>query len=348
MDLKPPLTGLLVGTLLVAGCYEIPPAIPLDYTSSLAALAGRPPAVYAREPFDSRNRWFHRAFGLRGLQGEVQQPQADEPFSTLVRRGPVDHAELRALLERIGSLEEESPRTPPRSLFPRAAVTEAIFVSDVLAEACRLHAAAVTQGPGGDLVPPLIHVARQGVRVELAGLESAPLLRAPPLRDGVWTEEPGPKAPGLLPSTHDPRWTLALRSRARTGDAVLLRFRVALGPGGGPMLLPLASECWEIHQRGTDVTYRVWRFDRAEWLHGRDPWREAAQDDEIRIRNPRDAAQILRARLASLCSSCHSADDVANPPRQGPPFSSVAALSPALLQVQRDLVKQALSWLTES
>jgi len=323
--------GVLAGTLLIAGCYEIPPTIPPDYSSSPAALAWRPLTVYAREPFDPRNRWFHRAFGLRGIQGEIHGPRADEPFSTLLTLGPVDHAELRALLETIESIGS----------------TEAIFLSDVLAEASRLHAAAVKDGPTGDLVALLIRVARKGVEGELSSLESTPLLLAPPLRDGIWTEEPAPKAPGLLPSTHDPRWTLALRSRARPRHAVLLRLRVALSPEGGPVLLPLVTECWEIDHRGTDGTYRVWRFDRAEWLHARDPWREFAEEAEVKIRNPHDPAKILEGRLVSICSSCHSADEVANRSRAGPPFSSVATLSPALLEAQRDLVSEALSWVTD-
>jgi hypothetical protein len=341
------LAVVLTGVLLSGGCYEIPPVIPSDYSSSPVARSRHSLSVYANEPFDPRNRWFQRAFGARGLRGEIRRPRADEPFSTFILSERIDHAELRALL---GSIEEESRRAPQRSLSPLAVVTRAIFLSDVLAEACRLQAAGegARRMPTDDLVALLIAVARQGVDAEeLPSVELAPLLQAPPLRDGAWTEGSAPGVPGLLPSTHDPRWTLVLLSRARPGAAVLLRLRVALSSEGGAVLLPLASECWEIRRRGKDVTHRVWRFDRAEWLHGRDPWLEFSEAAEIQIRNPHDPSQILAGRLQSLYRSCPVVNDVTGRPRVGAPFSTVAAFSPALVEIQQDLVTKALLWVME-
>ena len=70
--------------LAMTGCREYPPQIPADYIGSAAAPGWPPLAVYDVDPFDPKNRWFHRAFGSRSLSAGVVAPHADEPCPLLV------------------------------------------------------------------------------------------------------------------------------------------------------------------------------------------------------------------------------------------------------------------------
>jgi hypothetical protein len=211
----------------------------------------------------------------------------------------VDAAEIAALLERI----LESPG-PERATDTRAWVADAILRSDALAEASRLHAAlppdhlAVREAvplllrlAGGDPPPPL-------------DPEAARAIEPPPLRSGEWTEAAPPPEPGLLPSPHDPRWTLAFVSPGWPDEdrsrAVLVRYRAALDREGAPILLPIASEAWELGGSGGCAGASAWRFDRAEWLAGREPWRHLPQGAEVTVRDAADPSRLVTGPAASF------------------------------------------------
>lgn len=282
------------------GCREIPPRIPPDFIGSPAAPGWPPLAVHDLDPFDPKNRWFHRAFGSRSPGGDIVAPHADEPcsFSTPSR---VDAAELTALLERILA----SPAAGG-AVAIRERVADAIFRSDALAEASRLHAAPLADGLAvREVVPFLLRLAA-GDALPPLDPEAARALEPPPLRAGEWVEAAPPETPGLLPSPFDLRWTRAFVLRGRSdGDrshAVLVRFRVAIDRQGAPLLLPIASECWELEEGEGEAMASAWRFDRAEWLAGRDPWRQLPEEAEITIRDPSNPSKLITGKVVSLAA----------------------------------------------
>jgi hypothetical protein len=241
--------------------------------------------AYHRDPFHPRNRWFQRAFGGRDSQGGVLPAHADEPAGIATRYSPVDCAELTALLEAVLREEENALRENGlREADPRGAVTEAIFRSDSLHEAARIHSLGPRTARENELVSLLLRVGRGGGEAVERLEESLPLeVEPPPLRQGDWLEaelsgsvwNDGLPSRGF-PSPADLRWARLLREKP-TGSSlprsVLLRLRVGLDGRGDPLPLSLASECLEV--KGDEV--RVWRFDRAEWLSGREPWRESSE-----------------------------------------------------------------------
>ncbi|MBI4601986.1 MAG: hypothetical protein HY721_08500, partial [Planctomycetes bacterium] len=113
-----------VCALFAAGCYEIPPVIPEGYVGSPAATGWPPPAAYAPDALDPRNRWLQRAFAPRDERGALLPLHADEPFSHHERPRRVDLAELAALLERVLDGGTEWPDR----------IASAAFRSDALAE----------------------------------------------------------------------------------------------------------------------------------------------------------------------------------------------------------------------
>jgi hypothetical protein len=101
--------------------------------------------------------------------------------------------------------------------------------------------------------------------------------------------------PGLEPSGWDFRWTGAwVEERPPDADAhgVITRSRIALDSAGEPVLLDLASECWEVTS-GCVHAGRLFRFDRAEWLRGGDPWRPVPEAAVVGVRDPRDPSRVL-------------------------------------------------------
>jgi hypothetical protein len=287
--------------LAPAGCREIPPEIPADYIGSQAAPGWPPLAVHDPDPFHPRNRWFHRAFGARAASGAIVAPHADDPIPLHAALSRVDAAEAAALLER--SLADAAPDVSPG----RARVAEAIFRSDALAEAALLHAALPADHLAvREAVPRLLDLAA-GDPLPPLDPETARAVEPPPLRAGEWVEVAPPAEPGLLPSPFDPRWTHAFvpggekRGRWR---AVIVRHRAALDRAGAPLLLPVASECWSLEDGDEDAGGSAWRFDRAEWLAGREPWRRLPGEAEITIRDPGDPSRLLTARAASLAARC--------------------------------------------
>lgn len=289
--------------ILVAGCYEISPEIPEGYIGSPAAPGWPPPAVYDADTLHPRNRWFHRTFGRRGLEGDVLPASADAPSGSLVTLGPVDRAEIAALLARIAADGEASAREN-LATSTRARAADTIFSSDALAEASRL-AAEAGESPGGrGIVSLLLGAARARAGGHALPREAVP----PPLREGEWIEKPPPRTRGLEPSAADIRWTRVFAARERPKHTLLLRLRTALDLEGKVALLPLASECWEAETTDGPPRFRVWRFDRAEWLRGGDPWRAVPPGTAITIRSPVDPSSRLTGLAPALCASCHGTE----------------------------------------
>jgi hypothetical protein len=290
--------ALLVAT---AGCREYPPQIPPDFIGSPAAAGWPPLAVYVIDAFDPKNRWFHRAFGSRSLSADIIAPHADEPCPLSVP-SRVDAAELIALLERIPASPSSGGATAVRDL-----VAEAVFRSDALAEASRLQAKLPPDALAvKEAVPLLLQLATGDPPPPLDG-PAARALEPPPLRGGEWVETAPLEAPGLLPSASDPRWTRSFIPRDRPDGgsrhrALVVRFRVTLDRRGSPLLLPIASECWELERGEDGATGNVWRFDRAEWLAGRDPWRRLPEETEITIHDPADPSKLVTGQVSSLAA----------------------------------------------
>ncbi len=93
------LAYLLLACLLLASCFEIPPRIPDDDGTSNA----HPPvAVYERNPFAAKNRWFQRAFDLVDPD-DSGRPRSGtaEPLASADKLEIVDLAELTALSEAV-------------------------------------------------------------------------------------------------------------------------------------------------------------------------------------------------------------------------------------------------------
>jgi len=304
-------------SFIPSSCREIPPVIPEGYEGSAAAEGWPPPPTYDADPLHPANRWFHRAFGGRTAAGDIVPPRGDEPFSRLDRPSRVDVAELSALLEACA-----------RSAGPLEAP---LFRTDLLAEAAR---SSVEGSPEAarELRPLLLAGAR---RVDGPGPPRRIPPEAPPLRQGTWTEEDPPGAPGLLPSAEDLRWTRRLRSRSGDGSrSVLMRQRVELDPAGSPALSPLPSECWELSpvaggMPGGGMEPRVWRFDRVAWTAGREPWREIGPTETIAIRDPERAGAVIEGEMRILCVGCHGPGEAGRTRGTAP-------------RPQMDLVREAL------
>lgn len=295
--------GLLIAAALlsgITGCYEVPPVIPPGYVGSPPSPGWPPLCVYDLDAFSLRNRWFHRQISARASEGEIIRAHADEPFGRLVSPSPVDVAEIVALLRALAA----TPQPEPEPGDPIAFVSAAIFRSDLLAEACRIE----VDWPASEPREEIRNLSRQGAACSSFALPSSslePSLRPTPLRTGDWKEVPAPAAPGLVASPADPRATKLFRMGAPARASVLVRYRAAARKEGGLGPLPIASECWELERGDDGPTYRVFRFDRAEWLQGRDPWRVVQDEVEIVIRNPVDPSQRLEGAPRRLCASCH-------------------------------------------
>jgi hypothetical protein len=290
----------LVAPLLLGGCFEIPPSIPPGYIGSQPAPGWPPLVVYDAEPMHPRNRWFHRAFSGRGRAGEIEPAHADEPFGLVRKPSAVDVAEWIALLKEISSEPAAGGVRGARDL-----VADGIFRSDLLAEASRLRAELPDNAAAREaaVLMSRLSVVDPSVSSALDAERAATL--PPPLREGDWIDAQPPAAPGLAPSAADPRWTRVLRERGNSARSALLRLRVASNSAGAALLLDLAAECWELQREDDGWRRSVWRFDRAEWLQGREPWRIVPGDAEITIRSPVDPSTILTGAAGRLCGSCH-------------------------------------------
>lgn len=333
--------AMLAGLALAGACHEIPPEIPPGYIGSPAPKGWPPLTVYRLEPLHPRNRWFHRAFSARAPGGEILPAHADEPFGRLESSSPVDRAEIAAILESVAAEDAGSSPTGRR-----AAIGDAMFHSDLLAEAARWHAIGLADASAREVIASMLRVARSA-RVDLLLKDlHLPELAPPPLRGGEWRDAELPALPGLLPSAQDPRWTRLLRARGPQDRALLIRFRAGLDGAGRPALLDLASECWEIELArdgaGGGAAKRVWRFDRAEWLHGREPWHEAPARAEIGIRDPRDPAKLLSGPVERVCGSCHCGTAGSS----GAPESSATANGAG--KPQEEMVRAALAVVLEA
>jgi len=286
---RPLLLFTSAGFLLFGGCYEIPPIIPPSYVGGPVAPGWPPLLAYHRDPFHPRNRWFQRAFGGRDREGDLLPPHADEPLGIVAQYSQVDRAEMAALLTTILKEEEDGiTKSPFHADGSREAVSEAIFRSDALLEASRIQSQGPKTAGEGELAALMLRVARganeeTGAKIKRLEETLPPEAEPPPLRNGDWLEaDPAALASSarlplqLFPSPGDLRWTRLLQEKS-TGSSrprsLLLRLRVALDERGEPLLLSLASECWELGGESA----RVWRFDRAEWLSGREPWHEAPE-----------------------------------------------------------------------
>jgi len=272
--------------VLAAGCYEFPPVIPKDLVGSPAAEGWPPLAVYHPDSFHARNRWFHRQWSGRSLEGRIVRAHADEPLGLLSSPSRVDEAEILALLR---SLDAE----PVRELGAageRARICDALFRGDLLREAARIRAEWPAGGLRDEILKLLEAVGARGPALT-AGDERERALVPPPLRGGPWSEASMPSSAGLLPSPADPRPTRVFRTAAPNSSSAIVR--------------GFASECWLIERSGDGESRRVYRFDRAEWLHGREPWRLVPGEAEIVIRSPLDPLQALRGPAAQLCAGCH-------------------------------------------
>ena len=301
---------------LLAGCYEIPPRVPEGYVGGPAEPGWPPPAVYDPDRFHPANRLFQRLFvlGVRG-SGGADPASGDVPFSTRRDLGAVDRAEVRGLLDALG-------REEPGSSFPADPAARGLLASDLLWLAARLEALRVAgagppppgnmveraEAPAGGSMQPSIR-SLSGAARALAAVDApaaaAPL--PPPLREAGWTEVEAPPVPGLRPSLADLRWTRAFRGGGERPAIALVRLRIAAGPDGRPLLLPLGSEAWILTPGGEGrLAARAFRYRRSKLIHGEEPWEEVTADDEIAVIDPRDPLRDPpRGKVAALCSGCH-------------------------------------------
>lgn len=90
---------LLCVTVLLAGCYEIPPEIPEGYIGGGAAPGWPPVAVYHRDPFHPSNLLYHRLFILNRQGGQGHEGEDSRAVGQNFDR--VDHAEITALAHRL-------------------------------------------------------------------------------------------------------------------------------------------------------------------------------------------------------------------------------------------------------
>ncbi len=284
----------------LTGCYELPPVIPRGYVGSLPAPGWPPLCVYDSDPFSRSNRWFHRQFSDRSSDGEILRARADEPFGLMVNPSAVDEAEVLAILR---ALVAEPPIKPnPGEL--RACLSYSIFCSDLFQESCRIGVEWPVSRRREDIICLLRHFA--GFSGPTArDWKSEVFVAPPPLRQGEWQEMQAPMAPGLAASVVDPRGSRLFFRESPRRESLLVRCRVLPREGEGLEALPIANECWQIVEDEDGFAYNVLRFDRAEWLQGRDPWHAIAQDSEIVIRDPTDPTRRLVGSPKRLCIACH-------------------------------------------
>ena len=307
---RSPVAFLLLGGvgLVVSACYQVAPQVPEDFSRRPRSDGLAPIAVYTEDPAHPANRWFQRAFSERDRDGRFVAPRTDAPYVPRHAYQPVDRAEILALLEVVG-----------RHGLAASPVSQTLLETDLFAESERLRAS------DNELAQAYADAARG---VSAARVEDSPGLAPPPLRDGLWLEVAGSLAPGLRATPADfregriyygfdstssglggPRPVTELPAPRR---AALVRYRVALD-GEGIRATPVASEAWVLERarsaagEGDSLLSRVFRFDRAAWWRGGEPWRELPAAESLRIRNPVEpAGAALEGDSRALCVSCHS------------------------------------------
>jgi hypothetical protein len=200
----------------------------------------------------------------------------------------------------------------------------------------------------GRLAPPPL---REGAWVEVPG--SGEGGHGPTSADARWTRvfrETGPAGAGAAPRS------------------VLIWLRVALDRSRRPLPLAVPSECWELSRAEPAPTAptvereiegdsdleasdesdspedfdsgtfariqdlppaRVWRFDRARWTVGADPWVRTRDGASVVVVDPQDpGARRLRGRLRTVCAACHAADPVRALPAGVLPGASLSSPAP--------------------
>lgn len=305
--------SLAAGLFFLAGCYELPPRPP-DYDSQPL----RPPfATYTLEPLHPANRWFHRAFAPRDQLGQPLDAPSDLPFSLLAAPTAVDRAELLALLEAL--VREGLPDETGR-------VSRALLHADLLAESRRWQ----TRADGEDVALEHLAAARA---FRPAQPERLRVPFPPPLESGEWAE-----VTGDLPSVHASAPLVWSRIFYQFGEpirsegaiatseapvpvrAVALCQRLIENADGELARSALGSECWLLERGGGAVEPRLWRFDRAAWLHYelvRDLvpdadraafslWREVPQGEVVQMVSSGGSEDaLLEGSMRELCLSCH-------------------------------------------
>jgi len=345
---RSPVLGCLGLVLAGGGCYDIPPSVPQGYVGSAPEAPGwPPPAAYALDTFHPSNRWFQRAFAPRDVRGELEPASAAEPVPLVDSFTPVDRVELCALLDAArGGLTAQGSRD---------AVTLSIFRSDILQVLLLIAAAAPGQEgkTSAEAVESPLRAARFPAGAIIAAEETLPLPAfPPPLREGVWLEDPPPEAPGLTASRSDLRSTRRAHIAGPGRDGyreVLLRLRVAMDERGEPVILPLASECWELRREGPSgglLEARIWRFDRSAWLRGEDPWLLLQGEDRITIHDPESpTGRRIRGGVSSVCSGCHASE---HPEPQGPSLPYGPVLDIGRRDRERARVRRVLESMLET
>jgi hypothetical protein len=122
---------------------------------------------------------------------------------------------------------------------------------------------------------------------------------------------------------------------------VFVRPRVVLGPEGAPELVPLSSECWEAEARaeveaapGQSLQLRLWRWDRARWAAGGDPWRECdpVPGAGLEERGPGFDEALAAASRAMAAGRC----------REYAPRSPPEAVARAQLEIAKESLRALL------
>jgi hypothetical protein len=228
--------------------------------------AARFESVYVEDPLHPANRWFQRVFGGRDQDGVPLRAAPDLPYPPEFPINAVDRAEVLALID---ALRREGLRGASGRSGERAALSRFILHSDLV---------------------------EQGLRYERRGeLELA-------LASAIAAEEVWP-AQEEVPEPVLPAW---FRERTWVDTAVRPRLRLAATPEGNWRPTEHASELWTLERTADGIRPRVFRFDRAAWLRGEDPWRELSEREEIWIEDPRDPdGALLQGELRPLCLSCH-------------------------------------------
>ncbi len=331
---------VLLACLLLASCFEIPPRIPDDDGTSNA----HPPvAVYERNPFAAKNRWFQRAFDLVDSD-DSGRPRSGtaEPLASADKLEIVDLAELTALSE---AAHKEDSGWPDDC---REQLARVVFHCDALAlRAARGGRSASPAAARLDLeLGQALERISRGVFGErptpddpLKGIDLSCWDAPPPLRAGGWEQVRTELPSGLFPASKDLRWTTVRRREMTNGSraSALLRHRVAGDGQGGALPLPLPSECWILERTGEEVRATVWRFDRAASLAGEEPWRRLPPEEEFSIRDPLVANGEWRSgNTASLCLGCHGVG------KETPPVP----LLPSTREAQLERVKEILAEMT--
>lgn len=274
-----------VVALSLAGCYESPPVIPEDYGPR--GIEGWPsPTVYAREAAHPANRWFHRSYARRSGDGRIVSVRPDVPLSELRAPGPVDRAEITALLgaveAELGTVEVDSAT---RSLLRADLLAQARFWSEHGREGLARRHAELAE------------------RVEGATDEWPPELYPPILRGKQWQNIVTEDANARRTVLHGISPGASARAGSVADSPAPKRAALLFDESGVPL------ECWTIDVDDGSMRHAVYRLDRAARLEGRTAWRQVPPDETISIRGlGAREGETIEGTVTELCASCHGAD----------------------------------------